>query len=76
MAYLIPTKLGWGRLQPHFRYQTFDADLTNVTSKQYDYGVNYVIDGHNTRMSLTYSKSEATGAADTDRIVLGVQLQF
>lgn len=76
VAYLIPTKLGWGRLQPHFRYQTFDADLTNVTSKQYDYGVNYVINGHNTRMSLTYSKSEATGAADTDRIVLGVQLQF
>lgn len=76
VAYLVPTKLGWGRLQPHFRYQTFDADLTNVTTKQYDYGVNYVIDGHNARLSLTYSKSETTGAADTDRIVLGLQLQF
>lgn len=76
VAYLVPTKLGWGRLQPHFRYQTFDADLTNVTTKQYDYGVNYVIDGHNARLSLTYSKSEATGTADTDRIVLGLQLQF
>lgn len=76
LAYLIPTKVGWGRFQPYLRYQTFDADLTNVTSKQTDFGVNYVIDGHNARLSATYSKAETSGQPDTDRFVLGLQLQF
>ncbi len=76
VAYLIPTEVGWGRFQPYFRYQKFDADLTNITTKQYDYGVNYVIDGHNARLGLTYSKLEQTAVPDTDRLVLGLQLQF
>ena len=76
LAYLIPAKVGWGRFQPYVRYQTFEADLTKVTTKQSDVGVNYVIDGHNARLSATYSKSESTGAPDTDRFVLGLQLQF
>lgn len=87
-ALLFPQQLGWGKLQPYFRYQKFDADatsgdggllsvdvLSNV-SKQYDYGVHYVIDGHNARLSATYTKNEFSHAQDQDKITLGVQLQF
>ena len=87
-ALLFPQQLGWGKLQPYFRYQKFDADSTtgdggllsvNVLSsesKQYDYGVHYVIDGHNARISATYTKNEFSNAADQDKLTVGVQLQF
>lgn len=86
-ALLFPQQVGWGRLQPYVRYQKFDADSTSgdgVTSfnvaasdsKQYDYGVNYVIDGHNARISATYTRNEFTAAQDIDKFTLGLQLQF
>ncbi len=75
-AYLIPGKVGWGQFQPYVRYQHFEADLTNVTSKQSDYGVNYIIDGHNARISATYTTNEQTAVADAHKFVVGLQLQF
>lgn len=75
-AYLFPDVVGWGKFQPYLRYQKFDNDLTDVDSKQYDYGVNYIIDGHNARISATYTKNETDGADDLDKFVVGLQLQF
>lgn len=75
-AYLIPQAVGWGKFQPYVRYQKFENDLTNIDSKQYDYGVHYIIDGHNARVSATYTKNEADGAKDLDKFVVGLQLQF
>jgi hypothetical protein len=74
--YLIPGKVGWGQFQPFFRYQNFDNDLTHIGADQYDLGVNYVISGHNARVSIDYSKNEGGGVADFDRIIAGIQLQF
>ncbi|HEX4506382.1 MAG TPA: porin, partial [Alphaproteobacteria bacterium] len=74
--YLIPGKVGWGQFQPFFRYQEFNADLNHTTADQYDLGVNYVIDGHNARVSLDYSKNEGGGVPDFDRFIVGIQLQF
>ena len=74
--YLIPGKVGWGQFQPFFRYQNFDNDLTHLGADEYDLGVNYVIDGHNARVTIDYSKNEGGGVADYDRIVAGIQLQF
>ena len=74
--YLIPGKVGWGQFQPFFRYQNFDNDLTHLGADQYDLGVNYVISGHNARVSIDYSKNEGGGVADYDRIIAGIQLQF
>jgi hypothetical protein len=74
--YLIPGKIGWGQLQPFFRYQNFDNDLTHLGADEYDLGVNYVIDGHNARVSIDYSKNQGGGVADYDRIIAGIQLQF
>jgi hypothetical protein len=75
-AYLIPGKVGWGQFQPFFRYQNFDNSITHLSADEYDLGVNYVIKGHNARVSLDYSKNEGGGIADYDRIIAGIQLQF
>ncbi len=75
-AFLVPTKVGWGKFQPFARYQQFDADITDIKSKQYDFGSNYVIDGHNARFSATYAIDQSTGVKDSNSFVLGVQLQF
>ncbi len=75
-AYLFPQKIGWGQFQPFFRYQSFDADLSHTNSKEYDLGVNYVIDAHNARISLDYSKNDGGGVQSYDRFIAGIQLQF
>lgn len=75
LAYIFNDKVGWGQFQPYFRYQKFDPD-TNIQTKQYDYGVNYILDSFNAKLSATYSQKEVTAAADVDKFVVGVQLQF
>jgi len=74
--YLIPGKVGWGQFQPFFRYQDFTNDLLHADAHQYDLGVNYVISGHNARISIDYSKNQGDGVPDFDRIIAGIQLQF
>lgn len=73
-AYLIPGNVGVGRFQPFVRYQKFEPDSAAVT-KVMDLGVNYVIKGHDARITGMYSRTEA-GAVDTDKFVVGVQLQY
>ena len=72
-AYIFNEKVGWGKFQPYVRYQNFQPD-NNVDKIQYDLGVNYVIDGFNAKVSAEYSKTEA--ATDTDKFIVGLQLQF
>jgi hypothetical protein len=74
--YLYPQKIGWGQFQPFVRYQSFDADLSHTNSNEYDFGVNYVISGHNARISLDYSKNDGGGIRGYDRFIAGLQLQF
>ncbi|MFP6582906.1 MAG: porin, partial [Candidatus Hydrogenedentota bacterium] len=69
-GYLIPKEVGYGKFQPHVRYQEFEDD------SQYDLGVNYVINGHNARVSLVYSLIKDDGTSDSSQIVLGTQFQF
>lgn len=75
-GYLFPGKLGWGMVQPFFRYQEFDADLTKTSERRYDMGVTYVIDGHNARITADYAINEKSAKAQTDSFLVGVQLQF
>jgi hypothetical protein len=87
VAFLFPQTLVWGKFQPYYRFQKFDQDNTpteggNVPvvmasiSKQYDLGVNYIIDGHKARVSAVYTRNQATGTKDLDKFVMGLQLQF
>ena len=85
--FLFPQVIGWGKFQPFVRYLKFNADATtgdginslNVASsdtKQYDVGVNYIIEGHNARISAEYSKTDPNNAASADTYFVGLQLQF
>ncbi len=87
VAFLFPQPVAWGKLQPYFRFQKFDQDSTPAggnsapavmaaISKQYDLGINYIIDGHNTRVSATYTRNQSSGTEDLDKFVVGLQLQF
>lgn len=78
-AFLFPGKVGIGQVQPFVRYQSFDRDLSNSTIDVLDVGFNYVIKGHNARVSAFWSKTEDDRPApdtDVDKFVIGVQFQI
>lgn len=56
-AYLLPQKLGIGRLQPYFRYESSDYEVEGGLFDQTwrGLGVNYYINGQNLRLSLEYA---------------------
>jgi hypothetical protein len=76
-SYLCPKKLGWGQVQPVFRYQEFDR-TAGGTQERYDIGANYIISGHNAKLSAIYSNDDdpSLGINNVDRFKLGLQLQL
>jgi hypothetical protein len=75
LGYIFNQKVGWGQFQPFVRYQKFNPD-TNVDTKKYDLGVNYIIDGYNAQVSGVYSNTKVTGASDVSAISVAMQFQF
>lgn len=73
-AFLFPTEVGPGKFQPVVRYQEFDPKL-GPTVKAYDVGLNYIIKGHNARLSAVWQHLDVAGF-DNDRITAGVQFQY
>lgn len=83
--YLFPDKVWIGQLQPYLRYVNV---LPNNSSDRdvYEAGINYVIDGHNARISLAWQygdlltkgldySSDASGD-EIHAVTLAVQLQI
>ena len=80
-ALLFPTKVGWGQFQPFVRYQKFDRDVSDTRKKATEFGVNYIINGSNAKLSAVYTKFDddrvaASSKQEWNQFVLGVQLQF
>lgn len=74
---LIDHKVGIGKFQPVFRYQEYDFDKLQADFKEYSVGTNYIIKGHDARLSAIYSQTETENVpGKTDRFVAGVQLQY
>jgi hypothetical protein len=73
---LFPQEVGIGKFQPVLRYQQFKATIADTKTKQYDATLNYIIKGHNARLSAAYAHIDSTGSSSDDRITAGVQLQF
>jgi hypothetical protein len=48
--YLIPHEVGIGRFQPYVRFVSIDP-LYSALRQEFEYGVNYIISGHNARIS-------------------------
>jgi len=83
-AFLYPGTFGIGRLQPHARFQTMDVDSSSGgvdsgrTPTQFDIGVNYIINGHNARVTFVLSNIDPDSAPGSDYIQLlsGIQIQI
>jgi hypothetical protein len=75
LSYIFAEKMGWGKLQPFVRLQKFNAD-TSIDTKQYDAGVNYIIDGYNAQISATYSDTKVTNADSLNKFTIALQLQY
>jgi len=83
--YLMPGKVGIGQLQPYVRYTNNDGVKT-PDSSEYEAGLNYIIDGHNARVSLMYQYGDiatkgrtytsTNSGDDVHAIKLGFQLQI
>lgn len=80
-AYLIPYKIGWGRLQPLVRYQEFRFKQNlygpgHPKTTQFDAGANYVMDGHNLRFTFNYVRYKPAGTRAQGAFLLGMQFQY
>lgn len=78
VAYLLPQVIGLGRFQPYVRYQYREYDLIPTgedDQTRWEYGINYVMKGHDARFSFTYVSQDGVDT-DDDLWVLGVQLQY
>ncbi len=80
LEYMFPQQVGVGKFQPFVRLQNFNREVSQTTNKQSDIGFNYVMDGHNARISAVYSKLSDTrlipSAVDRNQFIVGYQFQY
>ena len=68
-----------GRVVPYFRHQEYTRDTNSsgdLAVRSTDWGVHYVIHGHNARLTMEYSDTDTENATQLDSLKLGMQLQF
>jgi hypothetical protein len=85
LLFMFPQEIGIGKLQPYVGYTKNDPDYSEDRDN-YEVGINYIIDGHNARVSLYYDYGDIatkglnytpTASGDNvNAISVGVQLQL
>lgn len=86
LLYLLPRQIGIGQFQPYVRYSGVYPDGSSDRD-EFETGVNYVIDGHNARVSLIYQYGDLSSkgifnfgpdvrGASESAVKLGIQLQL
>ena len=79
-SYLCPTKVGTGsfqgQLQPLVRYQRFDTDGVVDDRGVWDIALNYILNGHNARITANYSLDDQRSGGDINIFKLGLQFQI
>ena len=86
--YLIPQEIGIGRFQPYVRFTSIDPRYGQMR-QEWEPGVNYVISGHNARVSAFYRYGDLmsnggpaggnylqSGAGRVDSFHVALQLQY
>lgn len=75
--YLFPSEIGIGKIQPYVRYTDVSPD-SGSDSDELDVGFNYIISGHNTRISVMYQTGDLRtgGGKDLDAFKIGLQYQY
>ena len=78
-SYLLPAKLGWGKLQPYVRYQNFARDTRTQDGgkrERFEGGVNYIIDGQNAKITTSYFVDEGVAPGSQNTFKIGLQFQL
>lgn len=85
VLYLFPQQVLIGQFQPYVRYTNIDPQNSSERD-EIEAGVNYVIDGHNARVSLFYESGDiategldyrpGVRADEVSAVKLGVQIQL
>jgi len=85
LLYMFPEVIGIGKIQPYVGYTKNDPDYSEDRDN-YEVGINYIIDGHNARVSLYYDYGDimtkglnytpSASGDDVNAISVGVQLQL
>ena len=80
-SYLLPDRMGWGKLQPYVRYQHFARRHSNTAANLgnrsvTEGGFNYIIDGHNAKIMAFYSGDTNGNNATVDSFNIGMQFQL
>jgi hypothetical protein len=83
--YLIPHEVGIGRFQPYVRFVSIDPRYSAMR-QEFEYGVNYIISGHNARISaygrygdidskgfVNYTPTAAGNKVDSFHVALQMQ---
>lgn len=73
--YLFPNQVGIGKIQPYVRYSDQSPDTGRDTDET-EVGFNYIISGHNTRISVLYQTGDLGSDDDTDTFKIGLQYQY
>jgi hypothetical protein len=74
-SWMFGDKLGPGRVQPMFRYQHAVAALGGDPTRTMDFGLNYILDGHNARAGFAVQYINPPGGSSSTGIQLGIQFQ-
>jgi hypothetical protein len=79
IAYLFPKVVGWGKFQPYARYVN-NSPSDARSSDSIEMGLNYIIDGQDTKFNLNYVQGDANASGfasrNFGRVTFGLQLQF
>jgi len=82
-SYLFPREFSIfnmpGKFQVMGRYQNYNRDHVDAaggTDDQFDMQLNYIMFGHNARLSGVWSHLDTPGASDVNAFTLGAQVQF
>ncbi len=84
--YMFPQMVGIGKFQPYVRYSEINPD-NSADRDEIEGGVNYIIDGHNARVSLFYQHGDiaskgltnfapTAAGGNIDAVKLAFQLQL
>jgi hypothetical protein len=74
-SYLLGKKMGPGRVQPMARYQHAAPASGGSATHTVDAGLNYILDGHSTRMALAVQHTDPAGLPSFTSVQLGIQIQ-
>lgn len=85
LLYLFPQQVGIGKFQPYVRYTANNPSKSDFR-REYEAGVNYVINGHNAMVSLLYEYGDiatkglnytpTASGGTVSKVMLGAQLQI